>query len=117
MELVMKGHGINKIDYMNTYAKSTTIGDSVSIDCGELQTVLSGNDHFHVSSTKGSGNLQTSRNCSLLVQEKAFFTTMAIKDQIYPFCSTPFSEVNWSPTPTKALKKKVKVINNHQVYK
>jgi 3-oxoacyl-[acyl-carrier-protein] synthase II len=78
MKLALRGHDINKIDYVNAHATSTTIGDS--IECGAMQMMLKGNDHFHVSSTKGS----TGHLLGAAGAVEAIFTTMAIRDQICP---------------------------------
>lgn len=78
MKLALRGHDINKIDYVNAHATSTSIGDA--IECAAMQTMLKGNDHFHVSSTKGS----TGHLLGAAASVEAVFTTLAIQDQICP---------------------------------
>jgi 3-oxoacyl-[acyl-carrier-protein] synthase II len=106
MRLALRGHDVKDIDYVNAHATSTSIGDV--IECRAMTTMLEGNDHFHVSSTKGS----TGHLLGAAGAVEAIFSTLAIRDQVCPptlnledpvvdIVGTPFKLNFVGPTPIK----------------
>lgn len=78
MKLALRDHTTNDIDYVNAHATSTAMGDS--IEARALQVMLKDNNHFHISSTKGS----TGHLLGAAGAVEGIFTTLAVHDQVCP---------------------------------